>query len=115
MRSRFQPPGRASDLNWSTRLVPPSMRRALPFPSIFPAGVSCSGSARSTILPGFPHGKQSGYTRVGGIWQSVCLETRPRTCFTKATFFLPDIDASLARAQFSMEEAGQVEIAHWQI
>ncbi len=61
-----------------------------------------------------PHGKQSWYTSIGGIWQSVSLETRPRTCLTRATF-LPDIDAGIARGFIAIEGAGAVDKSSWRI
>jgi Glycosyl hydrolases family 2, sugar binding domain/Glycosyl hydrolases family 2/Glycosyl hydrolases family 2, TIM barrel domain len=61
-----------------------------------------------------PHGKQSWYTSIGGIWQSVCLETRPRTCLAHASF-LPDIDAGVARAYLVTEGAAEVDRSRWQV
>ncbi len=42
-----------------------------------------------------PHGKQSWYTSIGGIWQSVRLEARAPQNIARAAF-LPDIDAGAA-------------------
>jgi hypothetical protein len=61
-----------------------------------------------------PHGKQSWYTSVGGIWQSVCLETRPRTCLAHASF-LPDIDSGLAHARVAVEGAAEKDRSRWRV
>ena len=52
------------------------------------------------ILPfaEIPHGKQSWYTSIGGIWQSVYLEARNKTHIERACF-LPDIDAGTAQVE----------------
>ena len=61
-----------------------------------------------------PHGKQSWYTSVGGIWQSVCLETRPQICLARAAF-LPDIDAGLVRARLAVEGDPGTDWSRWQV
>lgn len=45
-----------------------------------------------------PHGKQSWYTSVSGIWQSVTLEARAHTSIERAVF-LPNIDAGTVEAR----------------
>ena len=58
------------------------------------------------ILPfaEIPHGKQSWYTSIGGIWQSVYLEARNKTHIERACF-LPDIDAGTAQVEIRITGA----------
>jgi hypothetical protein len=49
-----------------------------------------------------PHGKQSWYTSVGGLWQSVWLEACPPSCITRAAF-LPDIDTGSVTVTLSLQ------------
>jgi hypothetical protein len=60
-----------------------------------------------------PHGKQSWYTSVGGLWQSVTLEARPHTSIGRA-FFLPDIDAGQAEIFLALESLPEKPGADWQ-
>lgn len=77
---------------------------------------------QDTLLPNgqpllfaeIPHGKQSWYTSVGGIWQSVCFETRPRTCLVHAAI-APDIDAGIARANLVIEPIADIDRSLWQV
>ncbi len=57
-----------------------------------------------------PHGKQSWYTSIGGLWQSVYLEARNKTHVGRVVF-LPDIDAGVANVEIRVagSEAGNRE------
>jgi hypothetical protein len=56
-----------------------------------------------------PHGKQSWYTSVGGLWQSVRLEARNRA-FLKLAHFLPDIDAQTIDVLMEADNADGCEV-----
>ncbi len=60
-----------------------------------------------------PHGKQSWYTSVGGIWQSVILEARPHTSIACAEF-LPNIDAGTADVFLTIEGLPENPGTGWQ-
>lgn len=49
-----------------------------------------------------PHGKQSWYTSVGGIWQSVVLEARSSMHIRRATI-VPNIDAATASLELTLQ------------
>jgi hypothetical protein len=61
-----------------------------------------------------PHGKQSWYTSVGGIWQSVCVEALSATHIVRAAFH-PDIDAGTATAQLTLTGLPAVLDPNWQV
>lgn len=61
-----------------------------------------------------PHGKQSWYTTVGGIWQSVVVEARSVTHIVRAAFH-PDIDAGMATAQLTLTGLPAVLGPNWQV
>jgi hypothetical protein len=61
-----------------------------------------------------PHGKQSWYTSVGGIWQSVHLEARSHIHIVRAAFH-PDIDAGTATAQITLTGLPAAIGPDWQI
>ena len=61
-----------------------------------------------------PHGKQSWYSSVGGIWQSVRLEARSFCHIARAAFF-PDIDAGTAAAHIWLEGFEETIPEDWQV
>lgn len=61
-----------------------------------------------------PHGKQSWYTSVGGIWQSVQVEARAVTHIVRAAFH-PDIDAGTATAQLTLTGLPAALGPNWQV
>ncbi|HLJ57153.1 MAG TPA: hypothetical protein VKT77_19100 [Chthonomonadaceae bacterium] len=77
--------------------------------------VTDSTMSQDATLPGgrplpfaeIPHGKQSWYTSVGGLWQSVWLEARPQSHIRSVTC-LPDIDRGLVTV--TIEIAGTAEL-----
>lgn len=83
--------------------------------------VTDSTVEKDTLLPDgnplvfaeVPHGKQSWYTSVGGIWQSVTLESRPYSSIVRAAFY-PDIDSGSASVYITL--SGLPEDMHgvWQ-
>jgi hypothetical protein len=61
-----------------------------------------------------PHGKQSWYTSVGGLWQSVTVEARACTNIAHVTF-LPDIDAGTVSVVLLLDGfSGPIEPG-WQV
>lgn len=67
------------------------------------------------ILPfaEIPHGKQSWYTSVGGIWQSVSVEARASTHIARAAFY-PDIDAGTASLFLTLNGLEEAVEPGWQ-
>ncbi|MCW3051479.1 MAG: hypothetical protein JWN14_649, partial [Chthonomonadales bacterium] len=61
-----------------------------------------------------PHGKQSWYTSVGGIWQSVTVEVRALTHIVRAAFH-PDIDAGMATAHLTLAGLPTTLGPNWQV
>jgi hypothetical protein len=59
-----------------------------------------------------PHGKQSWYSSVGGIWQSVLIEAMSHQHVGRVTL-LPDIDAGSVHARISIEGQAQQAVARW--
>src|SRR5579884_684430 len=59
-----------------------------------------------------PHGKQSWYTSVGGIWQSVQIEALPNTYLDGARF-VPNIDAGEAQAAVCVAGLGERPGTDW--
>ncbi len=60
------------------------------------------------------HGKQSWYTSVGGLWQSVTVEARARTNIVRAAFH-PDIDAGMVITYITLEGMPERPDASWQV
>ena len=56
-----------------------------------------------------PHGKQSWYSSIGGLWQSVRLEARSEA-FLTVTHFLPDIDAQTIAVQIAAHNADGCDV-----
>ena len=69
-----------------------------------------------TLLPfaEIPHGKQSWYTSVGGIWQSVRVEARSTAHVVRAAFH-PDIDAGTATARLTLTGLPATLDPNWQV
>ena len=61
-----------------------------------------------------PHGKQSWYTSVSGIWQSVRLEARSTAHVVRATFH-PDIETGTAAARLTLTGLPTNIGPNWQI
>ncbi len=61
-----------------------------------------------------PHGKQSWYTSVGGIWQSVTVEARAFVHIVRAAFH-PDIDAGMATARVTLTGLPESIGQNWQV
>ncbi len=61
-----------------------------------------------------PHGKQSWYTSVGGIWQSVQVEARAMVHIVRAAFH-PDIDAGTATAKLTLTGLPTTLGPNWQV
>ncbi|HLV81881.1 MAG TPA: glycoside hydrolase family 2 TIM barrel-domain containing protein [Chthonomonadaceae bacterium] len=61
-----------------------------------------------------PHGKQSWYSSVGGIWQSVHVEARAATHIARVAFY-PDIDAGRAKVFLALEGFGESVPPGWQV
>ncbi len=60
-----------------------------------------------------PHGKQSWYTSIGGIWQSVYVEARAHTQITRSSIY-PDIDSSTARVFLTLSGIPEHPGTEWQ-
>ena len=70
--------------------------------------------ANSTAHPDFPfaeipHGKQSWYGPIGGIWQSVHLVVRNR-CSLQSCAISPDLTSGMVQISIALTEAGEIGI-----
>jgi hypothetical protein len=59
-----------------------------------------------------PHGKQSWYGPIGGIWQSVCLERRPRTHLTRLRV-TPDVPGEQVRVDVTLNRSADKPLGLW--
>lgn len=92
------------------------------YPHTLLVRVTDSTVDQDTMLPNgeplrfaeIPHGKQSWYTSVGGIWQSVFVEARARQAVRRVAFY-PDLDTGEVVVCITLEGFQEAPKPGWQL
>lgn len=71
-------------------------------------------NGRTLLFAEIPHGKQSWYTSVGGIWRDVRIEARSQISIARAAFY-PNVEAGSATVRLALEGVPQTLEPGWQV